>query len=337
MIRQPFCLFGGILVKKLILLTLMGMLLLSFSGCKAKVQVPESKYKDEEVSLAFKEGKIFGSLMEPQVEGDGTLVIIVPGSGPTDRNGNNPQAGTSNNLKMIAEALSDHGIYSLRYDKRGIGESKNILKKESEMDFYMSIHDVISWVEKYRDDDRFKKIVLLGHSEGALIAAATEVSSVDVDGLISVSGTALPADELLLKQLKSQSESLYEMSLPIVEELKKGNLVTELPVELITVFRPSVQPYLISWFSYEPQKVISKVNVPVLIIHGRNDLQISSEEAKLLHQACDGSELSIIKGMNHILKDAPIDVEGNLATYNKPELPLSEGFMEKIIEFIDSL
>lgn len=329
--------WGGILVKKFMLLTLMGMLLIPFSGCTAKVQEPESKYKEEEVFLAYKEGKLFGSLMEPQEEGDGTLVIIIPGSGPTDRNGNNPQAGTSNNLKMVAEALSDHGIYSLRYDKRGIGESKSILKKESEMDFYMSIHDVISWIEKFKDDVRFKKILLLGHSEGALIAAAAEVASVDVDGLISVSGTALPADELLLKQLKFQSESLYEKGLPIVEELKKGNLVTELPVELFTLFRPSVQPYLISWFSYAPQKVISKVNVPVLILHGRNDLQVSFEDAKLLHQACEGSELSIIKGMNHILKDAPIDMEGNLATYNQPELPLSEGFMEKIIEFIDNL
>jgi len=297
----------------------------------------DGKYQEERVSIVFENGELKGRLMSPVTEGLGNLVIIIPGSGPTDRNGNNPQAGENNNLLMIAEALSDAGHYSLRYDKRGIGESKDLVKKESDMDFHDSINDVLSWISKYKNESRFEKIILLGHSEGALIAAEACTISDDCDALISVSGTATSAHELLLTQLKSQSEEAYELSVPIVKELLKGNIVPEVPVSLFNLFRPSVQPYLISWFSYDPVRIMAGITNPVLIIHGDRDLQISHEEAKILHEALDGSKLEIIQGMNHVLKDAPEDLEGNIATYSNPDLPLSENFIKKVIEFISGL
>ena len=326
-------------MKKSLLLIATAFLMLTVS-CGEKeqtVHLVDDRYQEENVSVLFDEGELKGSLMWPMEEGKGDLVIIVPGSGPTDRNGNNPQAGENNNLLMIAEALSEAGYYSLRYDKRGIGESRDLIKKESDMDFHDSINDVLSWVNKFKGDTRFEKIILLGHSEGALIAAEACSISTDCDALIAVSGTALKAHELLLAQLKAQSQEAYEMSVPIVEELVNGNMVPEVPVSLFNLFRPSVQPYLISWFSYDPVKIFSGIKDPVLILHGDRDIQIPYEEARILHEAAPGSRLEIIEGMNHVLKDAPEDLEGNIATYSNPDLPLSEEFMKKVIEFIAGL
>jgi len=327
-------------MKKGISVVLVSLLILA-AGCgreeAPKEEIIDEVYREERVVVSLHEGELSGRLMSPRKSGKSHLVIIVPGSGPTDRNGNNPQAGQNNNLLMIAEALSDAGHYSLRYDKRGIGESQNLIKKESDMDFHDSINDVLLWMSQYKDDERFDKIILLGHSEGALVAAEACSISMECDGLISVSGTATRAHELLLKQLESQSKELYDLSVPIIDELVKGNIVPEIPVNLFSLFRPSVQPYLITWFSYDPIKTMSPIKNPVLIIHGDRDIQISHEEAKKLHDALPESKLEIIEGMNHVLKPAPEDMLGNIATYSDPKLPLHDEFKEKIIEFIDGL
>ncbi len=327
-------------MKKMIFGVLASLLILA-AGC-AKEEVPKEEiidevYREERVVVSLHEGELSGRLMSPRENGKSYLVIIVPGSGPTDRNGNNPQAGQNNNLLMIAEALSDAGHYSLRYDKRGIGESQNLIKKESDMDFHDSINDVLLWMSKFKDDERFDKIILLGHSEGALVAAEACSMSTECSGLISVSGTATRAHELLLKQLEDQSKELYDLSVPIIDELIQGNIVPEVPLSLFNLFRPSVQPYLITWFSYDPVETMSTIKEPVLIIHGDRDIQISHEEAQKLHEALPGSRLEIINGMNHVLKPAPEDMLGNIATYSDPKLPLHDQFKEKIIEFIDGL
>ena len=327
-------------MKKGISVILLALLVFATSCGKEeapKEEIIDEIYKEERVAIGFHEGELSGRLMSPQTTGKSHLVIIVPGSGPTDRNGNNPQAGQNNNLLMIAEALSDAGHYSLRYDKRGIGESQNLIRKESDMDFHDSINDVLSWMTKFQDDERFDKIILLGHSEGALIAAEACSMSVECGGLISVSGTATRAHELILKQLEAQSQELHDLSVPIIDELVNGNIVPEVPVSLFNLFRPSVQPYLITWFSYDPVRIMSSIKDPVLIIHGDRDIQISHEEAQRLHEALPGSRLEIIPGMNHVLKPAPKDMAGNIATYSDPELPLHDEFKEKIIEFINGL
>ena len=127
------------------------------------------------------------------------------------------------------------------------------------------------------------------------------------------------------------------MCLPIMEELRKGNLVADIPEGLYSLFRPSVQPYLISWFKYEPREVIAQMDLPILIVQGDTDLQITVEDAKALHEANPDSRLIIIKGMNHILKDAPIDQEENIATYSNPDLELNTEFKEELISFIKGL
>ncbi len=327
-------------MKRLFIVILGLAFIILLSGCAKDDSLIEdninSDYIEEEYNLEVEGGEIRGTIMIPQNGNKSTVALIIAGSGPTDRNGNNPSAGNNNSLKMIGEALAKEGIYSVRYDKRGIGESASLVEREEDLIFEDYINDVVKWIEKLKQDGRFDKIIVIGHSEGALIGAAA-VARADVDGFVSVAGMGYPAYDTLARQLKVQSEKVYNLCVPILEELKKGNRVDDVPEGLYSLFRPSVQPYLISWFKYDPAKEISKVDEPVLIIQGDNDIQITVEDAKILHKSNQRSKLVIIGGMNHILKDAPEDREGNLATYSNPDLPLNQQFVEELTKFINDL
>lgn len=319
---------------------LFALLFLFTASCgpkKDELETVDMNYRQEIAALAFQEGDLKGRLMHPRKGNHKTLILMVPGSGRTDLNGNNEPAGTTNNLLMTSEFLSDEGYYSLRYDKRGVGESSELIATESDIDFHDAIDDVVQWVEKYKKDPRFDHIVLMGHSEGALIAAQVSIMQDHIDGLISVAGLAISSDQLILDQLKSQSQELYDLSLPIIEELKAGNMVPRVPYVLFSLFRPSVQPYLISWFDYNPLDVARQILVPTLIIHGDRDLEVSVDHAKKLHEAIPMSTLKIIQGMNHALKPALSSPADNLATYNMPDLPLHEKFREEVLSFLQEI
>lgn len=310
------------------------------AGCANNNDKPETSiggnYIEEAYNLEVESGEIHGSLMMPKDGGSSTVALIIAGSGPTDRNGNNPSAGENNSLKMIAEVLASGGISSVRFDKRGIGESAYLVEKEEDLLFEDYVDDVVGWIEKLKEDARFQKLVVVGHSEGALIGAVA-VNKTNVDGFISIAGAGYSAYEVLERQLRAQSEEVYDICKPIMDELMKGNLVDNVPEGLYFLFRPSVQPYLISWFKYDPLVEMSKIEEPVLVIQGDTDLQIAVEDAERLHKSNPNSKLLIVKGMNHVLKDASEDREENIATYSDPDLPLNKQFAEELIKFINEL
>jgi len=322
-----------------IILVLIFISVIALTGCnKDKSQNGDEDnlhYVEEEYNLEVDKGKIYGTLMMPKDKGGTTVALIIAGSGPTDRNGNNTSM-ENNSLKMIAEALAKEGISSVRFDKRGIGESASLVEKEEDLVFEDYVNDVISWIEKLKKDNRFNKVVVIGHSEGALIGTIA-VNNTDVDGLVSLAGAGFSAYETLERQLMAQSQQVFDLCKPIMDELINGNLVDDVPEGLYSLFRPSVQPYLISWFKYDPVEEISKVEEPVLIIQGDNDIQITVEDANMLYEGNPESKLVIIEGMNHILKNAPEDRNGNIATYSNPALPLNEEFVKELINFIKSL
>lgn len=307
-------------------------LLLVLSGCNKKPQ--KAEFAEEEYNLELEEGTIYGSLTLPKGKGPFPVALIIAGSGPTDRDGNNPMAGTNNSLKMLAHALAEESIASVRYDKRGIAQSRDLMTREEDLSFEDYVNDVVSWLKKIKKDDRLKKSYIVGHSEGALIGLVAANKS-DIDGYISIAGVGRSADELLKEQLKNQSEYIYNKSLPVIEDLKKGKKVPNIDKELELIFRPSVQPYLISWFKYDPQKEISKIKKPILILQGDNDLQVSTKDAEKLFKSMKTSnKLEIIKGMNHVLKNMPTDEKENIASYSNPNLPIDINLVGEISKFI---
>lgn len=293
----------------------------------------------EDVVLNTEMGEIHGSLLIPESTSIGPLpvVIIISGSGPTDRNGNQPMM-MNNSLKMLAEGLYDNDIASLRFDKRGVGASTTSLSSEADLRFDDYVDDVISWINYLKKDSRFGPIIIAGHSEGSLIGMLAAHRG-GADMFVSIAGIAESADKIIAWQLASQPDFVKDAAQPILDELVAGRKVDNVPPMLAALFRPSVQPYIISWFQYNPQEEIAKLEIPVLIVQGRNDIQVQTEQAVMLSNAISSSQTSdliIIDGMNHILKPSESDFQRNIATYSQPDLLLSESLIPQMVEFINN-
>ena len=287
---------------------------------------------DEVVTLKTETGKIEGSLMLP-VDNEGQkLALIISGSGPTDRNGNSLLI-QNNSLKMLAEGLAENGIASFRYDKRGVGKSQSAGLSESELRFDHYVNDVVLWLGFLKEDPRFSEFIVIGHSEGALIGMLASQKS-KVDKFISIAGIGMPANMIIRKQLQAQPPVVLQQANPILEKLEKGETTDAVPSMLNSLFRPSLQPYLISWFKYDPAIEISKLEIPVQIVQGTTDIQIGTENAEMLLKSNKKAEKVIFEGMNHVLKEAELDQMKNLQTYNQPDLPLAGGLIMSIVDFI---
>ena len=284
--------------------------------------------QEEQIVLKTSTGEIKGTLTLPSQKQDIPVVLIISGSGPTDRNCNQPMMKT-NSFKYLAADLQKKGIASVRFDKRGIGESADTNFKEINIRFDNYINDVKAWIELLSKDKRFSKIIVVGHSEGSLIGMIASEKNTIVKGYISIAGSGRPADEIIKEQIAAQPQSVMNLVNPMIDKLKKGDTIGNVPKMLYSLFRPSVQPYMISWFKYNPQDEIKKISVPILILQGSTDIQVSDTDAYLLAKANPSARKIIIKNMNHVLKDCDTkDLTTNYDTYNKPELPLNKEFVK---------
>jgi pimeloyl-ACP methyl ester carboxylesterase len=277
-------------------------------------------------------GTIAGTLLVPAAGGKIPVVLIIAGSGPTDRDGNSSLLpGKGNTYKMLAEALAAGGVASLRYDKRALGESRAAAGgSEAGLRFDMYVDDAAGWIAQLRADARFSRVIVAGHSEGSLIGMVA-ANKAHANAFVSIAGIAHRASDVIRDQLRPQIGSmpaLWQDSESILTSLEQGKIVDPLPASieaipgLALLYRPSVQPYMISWFKYVPSAEIAKLTIPVLLLQGTTDIQVSVDEAKALKAAKPDAELVLIEGMNHVLKTAPADRSQNMATYSNPDLPI---------------
>jgi hypothetical protein len=287
---------------------------------------------EEPIVLKTPTGEIHGTLLIPEAKTPVQVALIIAGSGPTDRDGNNPMM-KNNSLKMLAESLAKNGIASLRYDKRAIAASKAAATSEADLRFETYIKDAFDWIELLAADKRFSTVVVIGHSEGSLIGMAASQNQ-KVSKFVSVAGVGQAADKTIREQLSAQPPMVLEQSTPILDELVKGNTVENVPQMLMPLFRPSVQPYMISWFKYDPQKEIVKLKKPVLIVQGTTDIQVTVADANRLQAAKPDAKMVQIEGMNHVLKAAEADRMKNIQTYSQPDLPLHPELAPAIVSFI---
>ncbi len=288
------------------------------------------------ITLSIAAGTLSGSLSVPNSPGKFPLVFIIAGSGPTDRNGNSKAGVNANSYKILADSLLQYGIASLRYDKRGVGESAATMGKEEDTRFTDMVNDAAAWLELLKKDKRFSSIVVAGHSEGSLIGMLA-ARRTNVKKYISIAGAGLPAADVIKKQLAAQTKQIQDMCIPRLDTLAMGRQLVDPPVVLYSLFRPSVQPYLIDWFSFDPRKEIAQLTIPVLIINGTTDVQVSVEDARNLHAASPKSQLVIVEGMSHLLKEAPADRARNLVLYNTaPQAPIKTALVQAMVNFIKS-
>lgn len=286
------------------------------------------------IELETPTGVISGTLALPSGASKVPVVLVIAGSGPTDRDGNTPMAGGRNDsLKLLAVALRESGVASVRYDKRGIAASKGAARAESDLRFEDYVQDAASWITKLAKDSRFTGVAVVGHSEGSLIGLLASLRS-PAAAFVSVAGPADKAPAVLRRQLQGRlPPELATRNEEILSSLEAGSTVSEVPPPLMALYRPSVQPYLISWFKYSPSDEIIKLQVPCLLLQGGTDIQVGVPDAEKLHTANKTCLLQVIAGMNHVMKTVPPDRQKQIASYGDPTLPLNTELTQALAQF----
>lgn len=279
-------------------------------------------------------GVLRGTMLLPQGDTPPPVALLIAGSGPTDRDGNNPEGGQNAYLRKLAEALAENGIASVRYDKRGVARSLPAAPREEELSVEAYVSDVVAWSDKLAHDPRFGRQILIGHSEGALIASLAAPQT-HAEALVSLAGSARPIGDVLREQLQARlPPPLLAQADQLIDDLQAGQLQPRVPEPLKVLFRPSVQPYLISLFRQDPARAFAELKLPTLVLQGTNDIQVGVEDAQALKRAKPDSDFHLISGMNHILRIVPTSGPQQLASYNNPNLPLARELVQRITAFI---
>jgi pimeloyl-ACP methyl ester carboxylesterase len=284
-------------------------------------------FSSEEISInTF----VDGTLLKPTSIDKPTLAIIIAGSGPTDRNGNQNFL-KSNNLKKLAENLSNHNIATFRYDKRIVKQIKR-----GNVDKYIMfdnfVTDAISVIEYFKKTNAYSKIYVIGHSQGSLVGMLAAKDQ--VDGFISLSGAGQSIDSVIIDQVQKTAPMYTEDTKRVFGILRTGITTPDYPLALSSFFSIEIQPFMMNWMQYNPQNEIKALNMPILIINGTKDLQVSVEEAKLLKEASQHADLKIIDKMNHVLFIIEGDDLENSKSYNESSRTISQEMVTAILDFI---
>lgn len=286
---------------------------------------PKTLEKEIEVSPF-----VDGSLLEPNEYNKNILAIIIGDYGPIDRNGNQ-NFQKNNNLKKLAHGLADYGISSFRYDKRIVKQIKKgrVNARMSFNDFIKDANDVVNYFEK---QGTYKAIYIIGHGQGSLVGMLS--ANEQVSGFISLAGSAKSIDQVILEQIEQTAPGLAPDAQRVFDVLKSGKTTRDFPQALSNIFSLDTQDFMGSWMQYNPTTAISTLTIPVLIINGTNDLQVSTEEAEELQKALPTSVLVNISNMNHVL----FIIEGgdleNSKSYNESFRPLPPELMDALVKFM---
>lgn len=297
------------------------------------------------------QGPLVGTLTLP---GDGTaeisanipVILIVPGSGPTDRDGNSPIGISAAPYKLLAESLTERGFPVLRFDKRGMFDSADAVANPNDVTITQYGDDLLAWVETIQKqlptDEGARCVVPIGHSEGGIVALAAMDRIPEACGLVLVATPGRPMSDIMRAQLRANPANapLLKQAEAAITRLEEGNRFDDAALDpaLQPLFASAVQGFLIDAFRYDPAHLAQRVSVPVLVVQGTRDLQVDEEDAKTIAQNAPDAELALIQAANHVLKRVGSDDPAtNLATYTAETLPIEPAITDVIVRFLGRL
>lgn len=273
-------------------------------------------YKTEEVTFLSDSIKLAGTLTIPEGSGRFPAVILITGSGPQNRD---EELFGFKPFKIIADHLTRNGIAVLRYDDRGVGESKGNMIYATTEDFTRDALAAFRFLSK-RKEINAAKIGMLGHSEGGIIAPLAASRNNKIDFIVLMSGSGVPGKSLLKEQLRLILKASGADSAAIDRQMKMQGKIVDAVVtdkgwnEVRKEIRESVllqlnkldleqrkalgdentyinriveaqlrsmnSPWFKYFLSYDPAKTLRKVKCPVLLLFGELDTQVSAEQNK---------------------------------------------------------
>ncbi|MEA3035379.1 MAG: uncharacterized protein QOH04_1141 [Sphingomonadales bacterium] len=267
------------------------------------------------------------------------LVLIIPGSGPTDRDGDNPLGVKAAPYRLLAEGLAAEGVSTVRVDKRGMFGSRAAVADANSVTIGDYAGDVHAWVKALRVETGARCIWVAGHSEGGLVVLAAAQQPEGICGVVLIAAAGRPLDQIIREQLQANPANapLLSEAFAALDKLKAGQRVdtTGMNPALMPLFAPPVQRFLIDMIAYDPARLVAAFRGPVLIVQGERDLQIGVGDAHRLAAADANAKLVLFPGVNHVLKAvASDDRAANFATYGNPDLPLADGVVPAIAAFV---
>jgi pimeloyl-ACP methyl ester carboxylesterase len=290
-----------------------------------------------EVTAPGPSGALAGTLIDPG--GKAPIVLIIPGSGPTDRDGNSPLGITAAPYRLLAESLSARGIATVRIDKRGMFGSKNAVPDPNAVTIADYAADVHAWVAAMRRQTGRSCVWVLGHSEGGRVGLAAAQQPGGICGVILASAPGRSLGDVMRSQFRANPANapILDAALKAVDTLEAGQRVdpATLPPPLARLFAAPVQGFLIDVFARKPAALAASLKVPVLVVQGDRDIQVGVDDARLLAGAAPRATLAVLPGVNHVLKAvASDDRAANLATYRDSSLPIAPGVVDAVARFV---
>jgi alpha-beta hydrolase superfamily lysophospholipase len=258
------------------------------------------------------------------------VALLIAGSGSTDHDGDTAKAKPAT-LKKLSEQLLAHGIATLRYDKRGAGGWKTEFGSPADFRFKDYVDDAASLVAYLREQKKFSRIVLVGHSEGGLVAVLT-AQRVPVDRLVLLATTARRQGDLVKAQLEKRlPPDMYAATAKAIDAIAAGQTVDPPPPGL--AIPPAMQAGIASAFREDPIDALKKIDLPTLIANGGRDSQLARIDYLALSAASPAAKTLWLPDMNHALTDVT-DAADDIASYNQPERPLDPMLIETLAAFI---
>lgn len=291
----------------------------------------------EEIIAPGPQGALHGSFIAPG--NGGQVVLIVPGSGPTDRDGNNPLGVSAGSYRLLAEGLAARGIGSVRIDKRGMFASAGAVRDLNAVSIGDYVADTASWIGAIRAKTGAGCVWLAGHSEGGLVALAAAGIGDGICGLVLLSTPGRSLGKIIREQLQANPANAPVLpdALRAIDRLEAGERVdvSGFHPALQQLFAPQVQGFLIEMMALDPGALAAATRLPMLILQGGKDIQVSLADAEALRAARPDAEYVVLSEANHVLKAVTgDDREANLATYADPDRPLAMGVVEAVADFV---
>lgn len=287
----------------------------------------DKTYTEEELSITK---WVDGTLLTPKDSENPNLAIIIAGSGPTNRNGNQNFL-KNNSLKKLAESLTENSIATFRFDKRIVKQIRqNNVDKNMMFDDFVT--DASAVLDHFIEKDSYSNIYIIGHSQGSLVGMLSAKDK--ADGFISLAGAGNNIGDVIIEQIEKTAPMFNEDTKRIIASLKEGKTTTDYPAALGSVFSTDLQPFMINWMSHNPTDIIKALEMPILIVNGTKDLQVSETEAEVLKAANDKANLLIIENMNHVLFEIEGDDLENSKSYNESFRVISPQLIKGITDFI---
>ena len=249
-------------------------------------------------------------------------IVLIAGSGPNNRDG---LRGT---YRAMADGLAAHGITSLRFDKRGVGESFAAMGREENLRFQTLADDVKAWAAELKRRLGKPCVWLGGHSEGGVLAILAAQDNPDICGLILFASPGRPITTLLREQYgRLLPPEQLAAARAALDDLDARRPIANVPPQLMDAMRPSIQPFLRSELEMDIPAAIAHLKIPVLILQGDADVQVAVADAQALAKARPDAMLKILPGVNHSQRIDATDTDTGPG-------PLAPGEMDMVAQFM---